>query len=161
MASTTMATLNRLDHELLVVHEIISRGKGETDRKGDETVSFAADNCRWADSRQFAQLLAMFTGDHMQHLMLQEHRTLLSKVADSRRQAVHDVGLIQNRLQELSNDVEEVHHRVHEAALQPLAHPLRLRLDSIRKGVEQLREKRRRLGEDMPPPEEAGLEPRK
>jgi chromosome segregation ATPase len=97
----------------------------------------------------------------LERLMLQEHRELLAKVAESRRQAAHDVGLIQSRLQELSNDVEEVHHRVHDAALQPVAHPLRLQLDSVRRGVEQLREKRQRLGEDMSRPEEASLEPRK
>jgi len=156
-----MATLNRLDDQLLVIHEIVSRGKAEVDRKGNETVSSAAnDGCR-ADSRQFAQLWAMLAGENLERLMLQEHRELLAKVAESRRQAAHDVGLIQSRLQELSNDVEEVHHRVHDAALQPVAHPLRLQLDSVRRGVEQLREKRQRLGEDMSRPEEASLEPRK
>jgi hypothetical protein len=146
-----MATLNRLDDQLLVIHEIVSRGKAEVDRKGNETVSSAAnDGCR-ADSRQFAQLWAMLAGENLERLMLQEHRELLAKVAESRRQAAHDVGLIQSRL----------HHRVHDAALQPVAHPLRLQLDSVRRGVEQLREKRQRLGEDMSRPEEASLEPRK
>jgi hypothetical protein len=161
MANATMATLNQLDHQLQLIHEILSRGKAEIDRKGDETVSSAANDGYFADSRQFAQLLAMFTGDKVHRLMLQEHRTLLSKVAESRRQAAHDLGLIQSRLQELSKDVEEIQHRVHDAALQPVAHPLRLQLDSVQRGVEQLREKRQRLGEAMSHPEKASLEPRK
>lgn len=143
MATTDI--LNRLESQLLIIHEIVSREEGNTKLKREEIVSnYMSHRYPANDFIQLADLWTYVGANRANLSNFANHRNLLSQVANYRSAAAVQVGGTLVQLEKLASDLDDLRERVATPLLAEEASiPLEVHIMTLRKGVDRLSEKRR------------------
>ena len=123
-AEINLGNLNRLEEQLLVLHEIVSRE--------DSTLSSAK-------AELLSELWTKLGGNQKTLRNFESHLHLLKNLGMYRKKAlVHVVAALQT-LQAMSSDMEDIRERVAAPELTGSKIPVEVHLKSIRSGLERLR----------------------
>jgi hypothetical protein len=126
-AEVNIGNLNKLEERLLTLHEIVSRE--------DSTLSSA-------QAELLSELWTKVGGNKKTLRNFESHLALLKNLGVYRKKAlVHVVAALQT-LQAMSSDMEDIRERVAAPELTISKIPVKVHIESIRIGLERLKEKR-------------------